>query len=323
MHNTCFFTRFWYSEGVILYVIRRLLLMLPTALGVVTFTFLLMHLAPGDPIEVLLGEHALPADRASLRQALGLDLPLLTQYKNYLFGLLTGDWGTAYFGQETVLNLIGQRWPATAKLATAALAFALCVGIPMGVWAAANRKKWPDTFSNVFSLTGLAMPSFWLGPLLMIVFSLWLGILPVTGQETPLSIVLPAITLGLPVAAVLARLLRAQMLEILTEDFIRTAKAKGCHQQIILYRHALKNALLPVITVVFLQAGALLTGAILTEAVFAWPGLGSLLVESLQRRDYPVVQGCVLLIALVYVFATFLSDVVYAWADPRIKYQGQ
>ena len=305
------------------FVLKRLLIMLPTALGVVTLTFLLIHLVPGDPIEVLLGEHAMPADREALRVALGLNLPIGEQYWQFLTNLFQGDMGVSYYKGAPVTELIWSRLPATAELAVAAIGFALIIAIPLGVWSAANRGGLPDKASNVLTLAGLAMPSFWLGPLLIIVFSLWLGLLPVSGKDgSILSLVLPAITLGMAMAAMTTRLLRSTLLEVLGEDFIRTAMAKGCTKKVVLYRHALKNALLPVITVVFLQAGSLLTGAILTETIFAWPGIGSLIVDALNQRDYPVVQGCVLFIALVYMLMTFLSDLVCGLADPRIRVGG-
>ncbi|MBI1362785.1 MAG: ABC transporter permease subunit [Proteobacteria bacterium] len=304
------------------YVTHRLLHFIPTALGVVTLTFLLIHLVPGDPVEVILGEQALPADRAALSQQLGLDLPLWEQYARFMMHLAQGDVGTSLFSQRPVADMLWGRLPATAELAAAALCVALLIAFPLGIWAAVNRNRWPDHMAMGVSLVGFSMPNFWMGPMLIILFALWLGWLPVSGREGWSSLVLPAVTLGTGMAAITTRLLRSALLEVLHADFIRTAKAKGVPQKGIILKHALRNALLPVITVVFLQAGALLTGAILTEAVFSWPGLGSLMIDGLNRRDYPVVQGCVMFIALTYMVMTLLSDLLYAWADPRIRFGG-
>lgn len=302
------------------FVLKRLLLALPTALGVVTLTFAFIHLTPGDPVDILLGEHALPTDREALRQSLGLHLPLWQQYMSFLAELVQGNLGASLYSQKDVASLIAARLPATIQLAFAAMLFAIGLGIPLGVWSAVNYKKWPDKAAQGIALAGLAMPSFWLGPLLIIVFSVWLGFFPVSGKEGVLSIILPAITLGFVMAAMISRLLRASLLDILGADYIRTARAKGLSDRVVYWRHAFKNALLPVITVVFLQLGNLMTGAILTEAVFAWPGVGSLIVEALHQRDYPVVQGCVLFIAFTYMLMTLLSDIIVAFIDPRIRY---
>ena len=304
------------------YILRRFLHFIPTVLGVVTLTFLLIHLVPGDPIEVLLGEQALPADREALRASLGLDKPLTVQYVDFLRALSVGDMGTSLFSQRPVTSMLLGRLGATAELAFAALVVALIIAFPLGIWAAMNRGKAPDHIAMGASLVGFSMPNFWMGPMLIIVFALWLGWLPVSGRDEATSLILPALTLGTGMAAITTRLLRSALLEVLNADFIRTAKAKGVPFRRVVLHHALRNALLPVITVVFLQAGALLTGAILTEAVFSWPGIGSLMIEGLNRRDYPVVQGCVLFIAFVYMFMTLLSDILYAWADPRIRFAG-
>ena len=302
------------------YVLGRLVQFVPTVCGVAGLTFLLIHLVPGDPIEVLLGEDALAADRVQLSARLGLDLPIWQQFGRYVGQLLHGRLGVSLFTDQPVAHMIAERLPATAELAGCALVFALLISFCLGIWAATRAGQWPDRFAMTFSLLGFSMPNFWLGPLLIVVFALWLGVLPVSGREGAASVVLPALTLGTGMAAILSRLLRSAMLDVLHADFMRTAVAKGVTRRRQVWHHALKNALLPVITVIFLQAGALLTGTILTEAVFAWPGLGSLMIEALNRRDYPVVQGGVLFIALVYVTMTLLADLLYAWADPRIRY---
>lgn len=307
------------APQMITYFLNRLFWMLPTAFGVVTLTFFITHLTPGDPVEVLLGEHALPADREALRAAMGLHLPLWEQYWQFLVNTFMGNLGVSFYSGENVAELIKSRLPATGILALAALGFAVLVSTPLGIAAAANKKGVADKTSLVFMLLGVSVPSFCLGPILIIIFSLWVGVLPVSGFENWQSLVLPAVTLGVAMAAILTRLLRASLIEILDENFVRTAKAKGATKNRILYQHALKAALLPVITVVFLQAGALFTGAIITEAVFSWPGVGSLIVDALNRRDYPLVQGCVLFIAFVYMGVTLLSDLLYSVADPRVR----
>ncbi len=303
------------------FILNRLLQFIPTVFGVVTLTFFFIHMVPGDPLEALLGEDALAADRAALAAKLGLDKPIWEQFTTYLYHLMQGDLGTSLYSGRPVTNLILERLPATAELAFAALFFAIVLSFPMGVFAAQRRKQWPDKVTMAGSLLGFSMPNFWLGPLLIMFFSLWLGWLPVSGRDDGLwSLILPAITLGTGMAAVLSRLVRASLLEVMDADYIRTARAKGVNKHTLVWHHAMRNALLPVVTVLFLQAGTLLTGAILTEAVFSWPGLGTLMIDALNQRDYAVVQGGVLFIAMVYLTMTLLADILYAFIDPRIKY---
>jgi peptide/nickel transport system permease protein len=287
--------------------------------GVCTLVFLLIHLVPGDPVEAMLGEGARPADRAAMTAALGLDRPLGEQYRLYLLRLLRLDLGQSFSFQRPVLDLLAERLPATLSLAGLALVLALALAIPLGVLAACRRGEPADSVAMGFSLLGGAVPNFWLGPLLILVFSLWLGWTPVSGREGPASLILPAITLGTSLAAILARMVRGSVLEVLSEDYIRTARAKGLAPGAVLWKHALRNAWLPVLTLVGLQLGGLLGGAVITETVFGWPGLGSLLVEAIQSRDYPVVQGAVLLVSLTYVLVNTGTDLVYAWVDPRIR----
>ncbi len=288
-------------------------------LGVCTLVFLLIHLVPGDPVEAMLGEGARPADRAALTAALGLDRPLGEQYLSYLGRLARMDLGQSFVYQRPVTDLLAERLPATLILAAVALGLALLLAVPLGVLAACRRGLALDGAAMGSSLLGSSVPNFWLGPLLILVFSLWLGWTPVSGHEGPASLVLPALTLGTSLAAVLARMVRSSVLEVLGEDYIRTARAKGLSPAAVLWGHALRNAWLPVLTLVGLQLGGLLGGAVITETVFAWPGLGSLLVEAIQGRDYPVVQGCVLLVSLSYVLVNTGTDLVYAWVDPRIR----
>jgi peptide/nickel transport system permease protein len=300
-------------------LIARLGSALVVMLGVCTLVFLLIHLVPGDPVEAMLGESARPADRAALRSSLGLDRPLAHQYLGYLGGLARLDLGESFLDRRPVAQVLAERIPATLELTAAALALALALALPLGVAAARRRGSWLDSGAMGVSLLGVSIPNFWLGPLLILVFSLWLGWTPVSGREGPASLVLPAATLGTGLAAVLARMVRSSVLEVLGEDYVRTARAKGLSESAVLWGHALRNAWLPVLTLLGLQLGGLLGGAVITETVFAWPGLGSLLVEAIQGRDYPVVQGCVLLISLAYVLVNTLTDLVYAWVDPRIR----
>ncbi|MCU0834212.1 MAG: ABC transporter permease [Chromatiaceae bacterium] len=288
-------------------------------LGVGSLVFLLIHLVPGDPVEAMLGEGARAADREVLRAALGLDRPLAEQYLGYLARTASLDLGQSFAYQRPVADLLAERIPATLELALAALTLALLLALPLGVLAARHRGGALDTGAMGFSLLGAAIPNFWLGPVLILVFSLWLGWTPVSGREGAASLVLPAVTLGTGLAAVLARMVRSSVLEVLAEDYIRTARAKGLRESSLLWGHALRNAWLPVLTLIGLQLGGLLAGAVITETVFAWPGVGSLLIEAIQARDYPVVQACVLLISLTYVLVNALTDLVCAWADPRVR----
>ncbi len=284
-----------------------------------TLVFFLIHLVPGDPVAVMLGDWASPADETVLREQLGLNLPIGVQYWKFISGVMQFDLGQSLFFQQPVSELIAERFPMTLQLAVMALLVAVLISFPLGLWAALRAGKWPDHLSMSVSLVGVSVPNFWLGPMLILFFSLWLAWLPVSGADQPLSWILPAITLGTALAAILARMLRASLLEVLHEDYIRTAQAKGLPGRLIYGKHALMNALLPVVTILGLQLGTLLGGAVITEVVFDWPGLGQLLVESIQRRDYPVVQGCILVISVAYITINGLTELVYAWLDPRIR----
>jgi len=301
------------------YLLSRLFTALWVTLGVVSLVFFLIHWVPGDPVEVMLGESAAAADRVALRHALGLDQPLLTQWLAFLRGVLDWNLGTSLYYHQPIGALLTQRFAATLQLTLAAFVVALLIAVPAGVIAAARRGSAWDFSAMSFSLLGVSIPNFWLGPMLVLVFSLGLGWFPVSGRSGPLSLVLPAVTLGTALAAVLSRMIRSSLLEVMGEDFIRTARAKGLTSWQVWVRHGLRNAWLPVLTVLGIQLGALLGGAVITETVFNWPGIGSLLVESIQRRDYPVVQGCVLLISLCYVLVNLVTDLLYARIDPRIR----
>ncbi len=298
--------------------LRRLVLTLPTILAAATLVFLLVHLVPGDPVDVMLGETAQAADREALRHTLGLDRPLASQYAGFLRGVLTGDLGRSLVHGTPVASLLASRLPATVELTLAALAIAITLALPLGLAAAARPGTWLDRSSVGFALLGVSVPSFWLGPMLIILFAIDLRWLPVSGRGTWAHLVLPALTLGLGMAAILTRMTRASVLECLGEDYVRTARAKGVSRTRIIGRHALRNALGPVVTILGLQFGALLAGTVITETIFAWPGLGRLLIDAINQRDYPVVQGCILLIATSFVVANALADVMNGWLDPRI-----
>ena len=301
-------------------MIKRLLDIIPVVFGVLLLTFLLVHLIPGDPVEVMLGESATSADRTQLRADLGLNQSLPVQFAKYLGKLSKGDFGRSIHTKTPISQLLAERIPNTAKLAFLALIIAITIGLPLGVIAALNANNWLDKIATTFSLTLSAMPNFWLGPLMMMVFALWLGWLPVSGMESTTSIVLPALTLGFGLAAILTRMTRASLLEVLHEDFVRTARAKGLTETSVIVRHALRAALLPIITVLGLQLGSLLAGAVITETVFSWDGIGRLLVESIEKRDYPVTQACVLVVALSYVVINLVTDLIYTQVDPRVRF---
>ncbi len=301
-------------------LISRLSSLLIVVLGVITLVFLLIHLVPGDPVQVMLGETATPAAQEELRIQLGLDQPLFTQWWTYFSHLLQGDLGHSLHSKAPIHEMLLERLPATLELTFAGLFVALLIALPLGCLAAVFKDTAWDYGAMTFSLLGVSIPNFWMGPLLILLFSLNLGWLPVSGRTEFSSLILPALTLGTALAAILARMTRATLLEVLNEEYIRTAKAKGLSDPAIIIHHALRNAALPIITLLGLQLGTLLGGAVITETVFAWPGIGQLTVEAIQKRDYPVVQACVLLISLTYVVINTLTDLLYAWLDPRVRY---
>jgi len=292
---------------------------LPVIWLVVSTVFLLIHLVPGDPVLQMLGEGAPAADIAATRHAYGLDIPLGQQYLHYWKGVLHGDLGPSLRFNQNVSKLIAQRYPYTLQLTVAAMIVALIISIPAGVRSAQRCGKWDDKMLSVVSLFGLSFPNFALGPILILIFSIYLGLLPVSGSESVLHLILPAITMGGSLAAILTRMVRTSMLEELGQDYIRTARAKGLPERTVVYRHALRNAMLPILTVVGLQFGALLAGAIVTETIFSWPGIGRLTIQAIGNRDYYLVQGCILAIGLTYVLVNFLTDLLYSVANPRIR----
>jgi peptide/nickel transport system permease protein len=301
------------------YLIRRLLLTIPVLLGVATLVFSLIHFIPGDPAQAMLGEGAAPEDVAQLRERLGLDRPLLVQYGSFLKGLTRGDLGVSLRNDQPVLQQILERMPATAELAFASMAVAVLIALPLGIIAAVWRGTAVDYSAMTLSLVGISVPNFWLGPLLAIVFAVELGWLPVGGRGTLAHLVLPAATLGAALAAILARMTRASLLEELREPYVLAARAKGVSRTRAVLHHALRNSLIPIVTILGLQFGVVLTGAVITETIFAWPGIGRLLIQSISFRDYPTVQGCVLLIAVTYVAVNLMTDLTYGFLDPRIR----
>jgi peptide/nickel transport system permease protein len=300
-------------------MIKRVLSFCTVVFGVLSLTFLLIHLVPGDPVEVMLGESASTADREVLRAELGLNQSVASQFGLYLSRLAHADFGMSIHSKTPIIDLIKTRYPATLKLALLALLIGVGVGIPLGIYAALKAGHWQDLLVTIVSVRLSAMPAFWLGPMLMLIFAVWLAVLPVSGMDSPSSIILPALTLGFGLSAILTRMTRTSLLEVLNEDFIRTARAKGLTERQVILRHALRAALLPIITIVGLQMGSLLAGTVITETIFSWDGIGRLLVESIEKRDYPVTQACVLLVALSYVVVNMLTDLVYRLADPRIR----
>jgi peptide/nickel transport system permease protein len=305
---------------VIQYIVRRFLQMIPIVFGILTLVFSLIHLIPGDPARQIAGEGARPEDIVAIRKALGLDQPLWTQYVHYLGRVVRGDLGTSFQTNEPVTRQIATRYPATMQLAFGAMFIAIVVAFPLGIISAIYRNSWIDNVARFFALIGVSMPSFWFGPLLIIAFAINRHWFPVSGRDEGLkSLVLPSLTMGLALAAILTRMIRVSLAEELTQLYVTTAIAKGVSRAKAIFRHALKNALIPVITVLALQFGSLLTGAIITEQIFSWPGLGRLLLDSISKRDYPQVQASILVIAVTYIFVNFISDLLYGVVDPRIK----
>ena len=301
------------------YLLRRIVMTIPVLLGVATLVFSLIHLVPGDPAQAMLGEGASPQDIAALSNRLGLDQPLPVQYARFMWGLGHGDLGISLRTGRPVSVSILERMPATAELATAAMLVAVLLAIPLGVAAAVWHDTPIDHGAMAAALIGVSMPNFWLGPLLAIVFAVQLGWLPVSGRGTIAHLVLPAVTLGAALAAILARMTRTSLLEELREPYVAAARARGVSRGGAVWRHALRNSLAPVVTIIGLQLGSVLTGTIITETIFSWPGVGRLLIQSISFRDYPLVQGCILLIAVTYVAVNVLTDVVYGWLDPRVR----
>ncbi len=303
------------------FLVRRIALTIPVLVGVATLVFSLIHLVPGDPVQALLGESAAPQDVAKMRTRLGLDRPLHEQYVDFARGVLRGDLGTSLRTNEPVARVLAERLPATLELASAAMLVAVLVAIPLGLTAAARAGTAVDHGATLLALLGMSLPTFWLGPLLALVFSVWLGWLPVSGRGTLAHLVLPAVTLGVPLAALLARMTRSSVADELHERYVTAARARGASPLRALLAHAFRNSLIPLVTVIALQFGSVLTGAVITETIFSWPGIGRLLVQSIGARDYPAVQGCILFIAVIYVCTNLVADLLYGALDPRVRYE--
>lgn len=301
------------------YVLRRLAQAVPTVLAAATLVFALVHLVPGDPVEMMLGEGARTADLESLRAELGFDRPLLEQYGAFLGGLAHGDLGTSLHSGEPVVSILAGAFPATLELAAAAMIVAIALSIPLGLLAAVRRDGLVDHTARIASLLGVAIPNFWLGPMLILLVAIKWDLLPVSGRDGLASVVLPAVTLGTALAGLLTRMVRTSVAAELDRPYVVTALAKGLSRSVVVVRHAFVNALVPVLTIIGLEFGVLLTGAIITETIFSWPGLGRLLIRSIHLRDFPVVQGAVLLVAVITVLVNLATDVAYAWIDPRIR----
>jgi peptide/nickel transport system permease protein len=303
------------------HILQRLLYTVPALWLILTMVFLMIHIVPGDPVLQMLGQDARVEDLEQLRHTLGLDQPIGVQYARYLEGLARGDWGRSMRFAAPVRAIVLQRFPATLELSLAALAVCLLIAIPAGVYSARHRGSGEDRATSFFTLLGLSIPNFALGPILILVFSIEIGWLPVSGRGGISHLILPAATLGAALAAILTRMVRGSMIEELSSDYVRTARAKGIPESAVLFRHAFPNALIPVITIVGLQFGSLLAGTIVTETIFSWPGIGRLAVQAIAARDYPLLQGCILIIAVSYVAVNLLTDFVYAIVDPRVRLQ--
>jgi ABC-type dipeptide/oligopeptide/nickel transport system permease component len=303
------------------YISLRLAYSLPALWLIITMVFALAHLVPGDPVQQMLGAGATETDIVQLRHALGLDKTVPVQYAHYLAGVVRGDLGASFRFQQPVLHVVLEHYPATLELALAALIVCCGIGIPAGIIAAQRRATVTDHAVGFFTLLGLSVPNFALGPLLILIFSVLIGWLPVSGRGGISHLILPAVTLGAALAAILTRMVRTSVLEQLSSDYVRTARAKGLTERAVLLRHAFRNALIPILTILGLQFGTLLAGTIVTETIFSWPGIGRLAVQAIEARDYPLLQGCILVIAVSYVLVNLLTDLVYAFADPRVRLQ--
>ncbi|HEV2303920.1 MAG TPA: nickel ABC transporter permease [Candidatus Acidoferrales bacterium] len=303
------------------YISLRLAYSLPALWLIITMVFALAHLVPGDPVQQMLGAGATESDIVQLRHALGLDKSVPVQYAHYLAGVVRGNLGESFRFQQPVLHVVLEHYPATLELALAALLVCCGIGIPAGIIAAHRRATATDHAVGFFTLLGLSVPNFALGPLLILIFSVLIGWLPVSGRGGISHLILPAVTLGAALAAILTRMVRTSVLEQLSSDYVRTARAKGLTERAVLLRHAFRNALIPILTILGLQFGTLLAGTIVTETIFSWPGIGRLAVQAIEARDYPLLQGCILVIAISYVLVNLLTDLVYAFADPRVRLQ--
>jgi len=303
------------------YIIKRLLMLIPVIIGVTFLVFMIMSFSPGDPAQILLGDYATEQAVAELREQMGLNDPVLVQYARYMWRLVQGDMGISFSTGRPVFGEVMRRFPFTFILAFVGMFLGVCISIPIGILSATRQYSWGDRLGMIFALLGVSMPNFWVALLLITVFSLFLRVLPSGGADSIQSIILPAVSIGLGVAANITRMTRSSMLEVIRQDYIRTAKSKGLGRRVVIRKHALRNALIPIITVVGVQFGVMLGGAIFAEMVFAWPGLGRLMVESIRAQDTPQLLGCIVTFAIAFSMVNLLIDILYAFIDPRIKSQ--
>lgn len=303
------------------YIIKRLLLLIPVVLGVTFIVYFIMYLTPGDPAKISLGENAPEEQVEKKREEMGLNDPFIVQYFRFVKNAMKGDFGRSYDTKKPVFDEVFSRFPATLKLTIAGIILAVLIGIPVGIISATKQYSAVDYSTMILALLGVSMPNFWLGLMLILLFSVKLGVLPSGGAGTLKHLILPAITLGTGVAAIITRMTRSSMLEVIRQDYIRTARAKGVPENVVINKHALKNALIPIVTVIGLQFGYLLGGAVLTETVFAWPGVGRLLVEAIKRKDTPTVLASVVFLSVTFSIVNLFVDILYAYLDPRIKSQ--
>ena len=301
------------------YTLRRIALTLPSLFGVITLAFLLIHFVPGDPVDLMLGDQSSTQDRDNLRRELGLDQPLITQYVQHLKQTFQFDFGRSLSSRESVGATLADYFPATVELALAALFLALLWGLPLGVWAAVKPRSLWGWAAEGLGLVGMSIPAVFLGPALVYIFAIQLDLFPVSERGGIEHLILPALSLAIPLGAVILRMTRASVTEVLHEDFIRTARSKGLNERKVYFKHALRNALIPIVTIVTLQLGALLTGTVITETIFDWPGIGTLLFGAIQRRDYPVIQACILMVATIYILVNLLGDLLYGVVNPRVR----
>lgn len=303
------------------YVLKRLVLLIPVLLGVSFLVYFILDLAPGDAVDVLAPDDATQEDRERMREELGLNRPLIVRYLDYMSDLVRGDMGESYLSGQPVWDSFIEKAPNTLLLGFASLVVSVGLSLPLGIYSANRHGTWKDNLSMVLALLGLSMPNFWLGLLLMLLFSLRLGLLPSGGADGFASLILPAITIGTGMMATLTRTTRSSMLDVIRQDYLRTARAKGVSERVVIRKHALKNALIPIITIIGTQLGGILGGAVLTESVFSWPGVGRLIVDSLNSRDTPMVTGAIIMTTMFFSVVLLLVDLVYAFVDPRIKAQ--
>lgn len=306
---------------MIRYILKRLLLMIPTILLTSLLIFWAMDLTGGDPVQIMLPENASVAQQEALREELGLNDPFIVRYFNYMIGIVTGDMGQSYITKLDVFDTFMRRLPMTLALGGSALLIAVLISIPLGIWTAINQNTWKDTLGMVLALFGVSMPNFWLGLMLVLVFSLQLGWLPSGGSGSIRYLILPALTVGLGLAALITRTTRSAMLDVIRQDYMTTAKAKGATYNRVIFRHGLRNAMIPIVTAVGMQFSLVMTGSALAETVFSWPGIGLLVVESINKRDTPMVTGAIILCCILMALINLLVDIIYAYCDPRIKAQ--